>query len=397
MNSFITPELLRNPYPMYENMRANQPVIYMDGMGFWSVFHYDDVRTVLSDHARFSSGPGAPPPSQIAAAPPQAESRGVGFSLITSDPPKHTMLRSLVSRSFTPRAVAALEPRIESIANELIDRCEAAGEIDLIRDFAYPLPVIVIAELLGIPSADRDQFKLWSDEVVASANAIMGDVNPQSQKALADMHMYFRDIIAKRRIQPEDDLISALLLVEEERQQLNEHDILAFCSLLLVAGNETTTNLIGNAVLTLLEHPEQLDKLRAESERLAPAIEEVLRYRSPVQAMFRTAKEDISLGGQIIPGGSRVVAWIGSANRDEQKFDRAGEFDITRESNPHIAFGHGIHFCLGAPLARLEARVALMVILKRLPNLARINHDPLQPARGFIVHGVESLPLRFGP
>jgi cytochrome P450 len=259
----------------------------------------------------------------------------------------------------------------------------------------YPLPVIVIAELLGIPSGDRDRFKRWSDEVVASANAIVGQANPQSQKALMDMHAYFRDIIAERRIAPQEDLISALLLAEEANQQLSEHDILAFCSLLLVAGNETTTNLIGNAVLTLLEHPEQLNQLRQHPELLPSAIEEVLRYRSPVQAMFRTAKEDIELGGQAIPSGSRVVAWIGSANRDEDKFANSGEFDITRDPNPHIAFGHGIHFCLGAPLARLEARVALTVILNRLPQLERINQDILQPARGFIVHGVESLPLRF--
>ncbi|SFL82207.1 Cytochrome P450 [Paenibacillus sp. 1_12] len=393
MSVLFTPELLRNPYPMYDQMRIGQPVFYMEAMKFWSVFRYEDVRTVLSDQARFSSGHGNGSNSESASdKPAQANS---GFSIITTDPPKHTMLRSLVSRAFTPKAVAALEPRIKQIANELLDPFIPSGQIDLIRDFSYPLPVIVIAELLGIPSEDRDRFKHWSDEVVASANAIVGEANPESQKALMEMHAYFREIIAKRRIHPQDDLISALLLAEEEQQQLSEHDILAFCSLLLVAGNETTTNLIGNAVLTLLEHPIELEKLLKDPLLLPSAIEEVLRYRSPVQAMFRTAKEEIQIGGQTIPAGSRVVAWIGSANRDEQKFKNANTFDITRDPNPHIAFGHGIHFCLGAPLARLEARVALRVILDRLPNLQRANQEMLHPASGFIVHGVESLPLRF--
>ncbi|MEK3917047.1 cytochrome P450 [Paenibacillus sp. FSL H7-0331] len=393
MSILLTPELLRNPYPMYDQMRAGQPVAYMEAMKFWSVFGYDDVRTVLSDQARFSSGHGNEASAETAAQ--KSAQANSGFSLITTDPPRHTMLRSLVSRAFTPKAVAALEPRIEQIANELLAPYIQSGKIDLIRDFSYPLPVIVIAELLGIPSEDRDRFKHWSDEVVASANAVVGEVNPESQQALMEMHAYFREIIAKRRIHPQDDLISALLLAEEEQQQLSEHDILAFCSLLLVAGNETTTNLIGNAVLTLLEHPEQWDQLRQDPQLLPSTIEEVLRYRSPVQAMFRTAKEELEIGRQTIAAGSRIVAWIGSANRDEHKFMNAHTFDITRNPNPHIAFGHGIHFCLGAPLARLEAKVALRVILDRLPNLQRINQDLLQPARGFIVHGVESLPLRF--
>ncbi|MCZ8521148.1 MULTISPECIES: cytochrome P450 [Paenibacillus] len=391
MNPFLTPEILRNPYPIYESMRARQPVMYMEQMNFWSVFRFDHVRTVLSDSARFSSG-GRPPEEKAAAG-----QREGGLSLITTNPPRHTQLRSLVNQAFTPKAVAAMEPRIAELAHELLDRAAEGGEFDLIRDFAYPLPVIVIAELLGIPSEDRDRFKHWSDEVVASADTILGGSLSGSQQAHREMNEYFSGIIEQRRKEPKDDLISALIAAEDGEFHLSQSDILAFCALLLVAGNETTTNLIGNAVLALIEHPEELAKLRSRPELLTSAIEEVLRFRSPVQAMFRTASGDVEIGGQLIPAGSRVVAWIGSANRDEDKFPEAGRFDIERTPNGHIAFGHGIHFCLGAPLARLEAKVALEAVLSRLPELALASEEPLPPARGFIVHGVSKLPLRFRP
>jgi cytochrome P450 len=323
------------------------------------------------------------------------EEQPEGFGLITTDPPKHTDLRSLVNRAFTPKAVAALEPRIEQIADELLKGISSSGEIDLIKDFAYPLPVIVIAELLGVPATDRDRFKEWSDEIVAGADAVIGGGQAASHQAHMEMNEYFKDIIAQRRIRPQNDLVSALLSAEEGSSHLTESDILSFCRLLLVAGNETTTNLIGNAVLAFLEHPAEWNKLLARPEMLSTAIEEVLRFRSPVQAMFRIAKQDVQIGGHEIPQGTRIVAWIGSANRDEAKFDDSARFDTSREYNPHLAFGQGIHFCLGAPLARLEAKVALTAVMNRLPELARRNTEPLEPARGFIVHGVKSLPLRF--
>ncbi|HET7559689.1 MAG TPA: cytochrome P450, partial [Limnochordia bacterium] len=275
-------------------------------------------------------------------------------------------------------------------------QADDSRRIDLIKELAYPLPVIVIAELLGIPKEDRDRFKAWSDRIVASADNVLGGAGGDSDEAHQAMASYFHEVIAERRRRPQADLISALLAAEVDGERLDEAEVIALCWLLLVAGNETTTNLIGNAILSLLEHPDQLARLRAHPDWLPSAIEEALRFRSPVQAMFRITTGEVELAGQRIPAGNRVVAWIGSANRDEGKFQRAEFFDIAREPNPHIAFGHGIHFCLGSPLARLEARIALGTFLARYPHFERADDQPLEPAHGFIVHGVTSLPLHLG-
>jgi cytochrome P450 len=395
MTNLLSPELQANPYPMYTMMRQGAPVYFNEGSGTWSVFRYDDVKMVLTENTLFASSPHEPVDHE----------RGdrFGGSMINSDPPEHTRLRALVSRVFTPRAVAGLEGRIRTLTAGLLDEVAERGQTDLVHDLSAPLPVMVISEMLGIPAEDRRQFKQWSDAIVAASSNILGgspELGAASDRAMRAMHDYFVPIFQRRRAVgsgQRDDLISGLLAAELDGERLSDDDVFSFCWLLLVAGNETTTNLISNAIITLLEHPEALARLRAEPSLLPGAIEEVLRYRSPVQAMFRFARRPVELEGQTIPAGKVVLAWIGSANRDESKFAKADEFEITRTPNPHIAFGNGIHFCLGAPLARLEARVVLAAILERMPGLARANDGPLEPVEGFIVHGVKSLSLRFTP
>ncbi len=316
--------------------------------------------------------------------------------------------QNLISRGFTRRRIAHLEPRIEQLTNELLDSVVARGEMDLVRDLAYPLPVVVIAEMLGVPPEDRIQFKIRSDMVVRSADrvfeeressgAFVDEANAgMPPEAMEVMGPYFRKIIEQRRAEPRDDLISALISAEIDGEQLTERDILSFASLLLVAGNVTTTNLITNTVQTLLQHPRELSRLRTDTSLLPSAIEEVLRYRSPVQFMFRVAAKDVELNGQRIKAGGRVIALIGSANRDAAKFSNPDTFDITRSKNPHLAFGHGIHHCLGAPLARLESKIALSLLLDRMQQIERVGRGPLPPSDGIILHGVKQLPLRFQP
>lgn len=381
----LPPEQRLNPYPLYAMMRETQPLLFLEPFNTWVLFRYDDVRTALTDHALFSNA---------------YSSARAGDdwkpSLITTDPPRHTALRGLISRAFTPGRVAQMEPRIREIANQLIDAKIASGQMDVMEDLAVPLPVTVIAEMLGIPPEDRVAFKHWSDEIVASADAVVnGGSTHQGNEAMEEMRAYFAGIIAERRVTPREDMVSALLAAEVDGVKLTEADLFSFCWLLLVAGNETTTNLIGNAVLTLLEHTDVLAEVRSDPGLLPGVVEEVLRYRSPVQAVFRLAKQDVEMGGQTIRKGQMVVTSLGSANRDAARFAEPDRFDIRREPNPHLSFGNGIHFCLGAPLARQEGRVALSVLLERLKGLARSGDEPLEPARGFIILGMKHLPVRF--
>jgi cytochrome P450 len=293
--------------------------------------------------------------------------------------------------------VAQLAGRITAIVNELLDAVAARGQtgqmgntghMDIIDDLAYPLPVIVIAEMLGIPQEDRERFKIWSDIIVGAANS--GGGNPQ-----VEMSAYFLNMIEQRSRERKDDLISALLDAQIGGEHLDLRELLGFCILLLVAGNETTTNLIGNAILCFDEHPEVFEQLRAEPELIPGAIEEVLRYRSPVQFMYRRAAADVTFKEQEIRAGQMVLAWIGSANRDEAQFPNADDFDIKRTPNRHIAFGHGIHFCLGAPLARLEAKIALTMLLERFYDIKRVPGVQLEETGSNIVFGVKHLPITF--
>ncbi|MFC4396487.1 cytochrome P450 [Arthrobacter sedimenti] len=373
-----------DPFPHYERMRAAAPVFHDEQSGSWHVFRYDDVQRVLSEHATFSSRMGGDAPS--------GSGQLFASSLITADPPRHRQLRSLVTQAFTPKAVDALAPRISALANELVDGMVArGGSADLIQDLAYPLPVIVISELMGIPAQDRERFKHWSDTIVSQTRT--GPGSGSQDTTTSEMVEYFLALIDQRRSRPGEDLISSLLSAEIEGQKLSVPELLGFCALLLVAGNETTTNLIGNAVLCLSESPGTLDRLLKEPALLPQTLEEVLRFRSPVQSMYRVSVAETEVGGERIPAGAPIVAWIGSANRDERQFERAAEFDVDRSPNRHVAFGHGIHFCLGAPLARLEARIALEALLARLPGLSVASGAHLERMESTIVYGLKAVPI----
>lgn len=366
-----------NPFPRYGIMRKEHPVYFNPQYRFWQVYCYDDVQRVLSDYTSFSSNfSGGQDRDPLSA------------SLISMDPPRHRQFRNLVTQAFTPRGVAQLSDRITSIVNTLLDQVAARGRMDIIEDLAYPLPVTVIAEMLGIPHQDRERFKIWSDAVVGASDGAGG--NPQ-----AEMGAYFLNMISQRSREPKDDLITALLNAQIDGQHLNRQELLGFCILLLVAGNETTTNLIGNALLCFDEHPEVMEQLRAEPALLPGAVEEVLRYRSPVQYMYRRALTDVTIRDQEIRAGQMVLAWIGSANRDETQFPDPDNFDIRRTPNRHIAFGHGIHFCLGAPLARLEAKIALTLLLERFHDIRRMRDIPLEATGSDLVFGVKHLPVTF--
>ncbi|MBN9387266.1 MAG: cytochrome P450 [Chloroflexi bacterium] len=361
-----------NPFPWYRQMRQADPVHFNPSYNSWQVFRYEDVQKVLTDWTNFSSQFGGSDP--------------ISSSLISLDPPRHRQMRNLVTLAFTPRAVAQLADRIEVILEELLAPLLPTGQLDVIGDLAYPLPVIVIAELLGIPSQDRQKFKHWSDALVGADSPVY---DPQRE-----MSHYFIQMIEQRRREPRNDLISDLLQAEIDGQHLTPQELLGFCILLLVAGNETTTNLIGNAFLCFAENPEVMDQLRKDPSLVPAALEEVLRYLSPVQHMYRRTIKEVEIDGRILKAGQGVVAWIGSANRDEAQFPDPDRFDLAR--NPkHLAFGHGIHFCLGAPLARLEAKIAVTRMLGNMRNIRRDTTVRLEAIGSNLVYGVKQLPIKF--
>ena len=383
------PETRRDPYPSYAHLRAEHPIYRIEGLGAYTISRYDDVLFALN-HPELLSSTG------ITATRIHDEDEPTKM-LIFSDPPDHTRLRNLVNRGFTPKMVADLEPRIRQVTSELIDRIVAAGETDLIADLAMPLPVTIIAEILGVDPEHKDDFKRWSDWIVLDFGGQVAEEDKERQQQDMDAFRdYFEEIVALRRAAPKDDLISALVRAEEEQGALTSDELLAFIVLLLVAGNETTTNLIGNAMIALLDHPDQLAKLRAEPSLVPNAVEEALRYDAPVQFLLRRATRDVELAGATIAEGSFVSVIFASANRDERRYPDAERFDVTRDAQGHLAFGHGIHFCLGAPLARLEGRIALEALLSRLPDLARNGRD-IELVDAFFLRGPKRLPLTFTP
>jgi len=362
-------------YSVFAEMREHDPVhcqLGLDGESpIWFITRYEDVTAILLDDKRFVRDASLALDGEELARFTSGMPDSMAFleeHMLNKDGEVHRRLRRLVTRAFTPRMVDQLRPRIQEIADELIDRVEARGEMDLVDDFAFPLPITVIAELLGIPVADRDRFRVWSNATVTPA------LEPEALARFGEQMdafvAYLRELFARRREDPGEDLVSALLQAEDAGDTLNEQELFSMVSLLIVAGHETTVSLIGNAVLALLQHPEQRAALADDPTAMTRAIEEILRYDGPVErALTRWASEDVEVGGQAIGRGDAVIVILGAADRDPNRFGHPDVFDLEREDVKHIAFGRGSHYCLGAPLARLEAEVALSTLFRRLPDL----------------------------
>jgi len=393
-NPFL-PEFIADPYPFYRRLRELDPV-HRSGLGFWVLTRYDDVVALLRDprfgreryrellQARFGD---------------EAPSGGVSGSMLFRDPPDHTRLRALVNKAFTPRVVDAMRPHIQQIVDDLIDAVRDAKAMDVIADLAYPLPVTVICEMLGVPVGERREFRQWSLDIGRSLDAIAMPSDPAviergnaARRALTD---YFRILAAERRARPRADLLSALIAAEEQGDRLSEAELLATCVLLFVAGHETTVNLIGNGLLALLRHPDALRALRDDPSLIGGAVEELLRYDGPVQRTGRIANAEAEIDGHKIPEGTLVLGLIGAANRDPAQFPEPDRLDFRRADNRHLAFGWGIHFCLGAPLARVEGQIALLTLARRLPGLALAATTP-EWRESATLRGLRRLPVAWG-
>jgi len=389
----MDPEFLADPYPTYHRLRAEDPV-HQSPLGFWVLTRYDDVSAVLRD-PRFIKEPLA---ALVAARFGAEVPRGVGLSMLDRDPPDHTRLRGLVSKAFTPRVVDGLRPRIQQIVDELITRAQAVGSMDVIEEFAYPIPVNVICEMLGVPVADHERFKGWSLDIARGLDSIWlppdSEVPRRSAASRHAINDYFRGLIAQRRASPRGDLLSALIVAEEAGDKLNEEELLATCILLLIAGHETTVNLIGNGVLALLRNPGELERLRATPGLITNAVEELLRYDGPVQRTARVASAAATIGGRTIAKGEMVMPFIGAADRDPSQFPDPDRLDLARADNRHIAFGWGIHFCLGAPLARVEGQIAIDALVRRLPRLELMTDEP-EYRQSLTLRGLKTLPVKF--
>ncbi|MCY4453676.1 MAG: cytochrome P450 [Immundisolibacterales bacterium] len=389
----LSADTAQDPYPEYANLRDRSPVHRSRLMNAWVFSRYADVDTVLRDHRRFSNDPRKRTLNrrQQGALPDPGD-----YTMLFLDPPDHTRLRALVNKAFTRRAVHSLEPHIRGLMHSLLDAVDPSG-FDLMEAVANPLPVIVIAEMLGVPPEDRARFRTWSSRRARLLEPTIGPrERGQGAKAGEALDTYFAPIIQARRAAPESDIVSALAQAEEEGDVLTEREMLNMLRLLLVAGNETTTNLIGNGMLALLRNPDELERLRTDPSLIPSAVEELLRFDSPVQTDFRGALEDCEVNGAPVRRGENVVLLIGSANRDPAVFEEPDRLDVGRSGSSHISFGRGIHHCIGAPLARLEGRIVLEVLLERFSSLRLLDERPAYRG-GVVLRGLESLPVAAVP
>ncbi|MFD1673763.1 cytochrome P450 [Alicyclobacillus fodiniaquatilis] len=393
-------------YPVYDQLRSNTPVLAepsatsLRTYTTWHLTRYDDCLTALRD-PRFVHE------ERKYLAPEVCEEPGENISSLTSsqrnwmlfkDPPDHTRLRSLVQRAFTPKIVQNLQPRMEHITTMLLDEMEAQTEVDLVQAYAFPLPVMIIATLLGVPMQDREQFRAWSNILFQSLDFLVSDTTwEQASQAVDALRAYLRDIVHERVKQPQDDLISGMVRARDEHGKLSEDELLDNCILMLAAGHETTVNLIANGVYLLLREPEALVQLQRDWTLLPSAVEEILRYESPIQVTTRFVSEDVQLGDVTLKKGDYVSPWLGAANRDPAKFTEPDRFDITRDPNRHLAFGQGIHFCLGAPLARLEGQVAIKAYFQRFPKSTFVGDQAWAFKPSVLTRSLAHLKLKVAP
>jgi cytochrome P450 len=399
VSDLLTPETKRNPSAFYAHLRAQEPLTYVDdflGMGkAWIVTNYDDAIALLKDPRFTKDKRKVLSAGDEQTSIPESPFLALMQNMLMVDPPNHTRLRSLVSKAFTPRMIEQLRPRIQQITDELLDAVQERGEMDLINDFAYPLPITVISEMLGIPTTDRQQFRVWTQVLVNT-----GEQNQQESlktSAIGEFLHYIKSLLDEKRVHPGSDLTSNLVQVEENGDALSENELISMIFLLIVAGHETTVNLIGNGTLALLQHPDQMQRLQHDLSLIPTTIEELLRYTAPVNLSDeRWASEDIHMHGKVIRKGEIVYASLIGANTDPKQFHNPEELDIARQENQHLAFGKGIHYCLGAPLARLEGQIAFGTLIQRLPNL-HLTSDPEQLIwnNNFMLRGLRSLPVTF--
>lgn len=396
--NIVSGEFKADPFPFFARLRASEPVYRTtlpDKTVVWLLSRYDDVTALLRDERFTKNRRSALTEEQLRKLPwTPPMFRPLERNMLDLDPPDHTRLRSLVHKAFTPTLVAQIRSRTQTVADELLDRVLSTGKMDLIKDFALPLPMTIITEILGVPKKDHDKFHKWSQAVVSlTSPSPTLRVIPSVWRFIR----YLRQFFKLRRRDPQDDLVSALIEAEEAGDKLNEDELLAMVFLLLIAGHETTVNLIGNGTLALIENPNEMRKLLSELSLVKPAVEELLRYTSPVfTTTERYAREDAMIHDITIRRGEMALGVIGSANRDENVFENPNELQITRDPNRHLSFGQGIHFCLGAPLARMEAQIAFTTLLRRAPDLRlTVPAHSLRWRPSIFLRGLAALPVKF--
>ncbi len=394
----LSPEFKANPYPFYDMLRASAPLFHWEQWNMWFATEYEACVALLKDNrlghellsvmTREELGWAEPPAHQM----PLVEMQSSW--MLFRDPPTHTRLRMLVHKAFTPRMIEQLRTRIQSMTDHLLDSALAKGEMDIVADLAVPLPVMVIADMLGVPEDERHLFRAWSRDLAHTLELTdSAEIYDRGALATVDFSAYLRDLANERRKRPQQDLMSALVEAEDQGDKLTEQELISTCILLLVAGHETTTNLIGNGMLALLRNPDQLEQLKAQPELGRTAIEELLRYDSPVQMTSRVVLHEADYNGQTLRQGMQVSFMLGAANHDPAVFENPSKLDITRDPNPHLSFSNGIHYCLGAPLARLEGQIAIQTLLRCAPEIRLLNGNPTY-RETWVLRGLESLPVK---